>query len=209
MQADTRHTPGRIYGFVVVTLAVLVIGITYETVRRFLEEPAGTTEIAVADSETIPVQASLNASTAADRGKTELDPAQEPVSRSLLVKLMGIAGGIGLLTLLPSRKPAPPASDRTRVDDPEDLVRMSGLNLLGSILPGKKVTHKSPTARPPAQSGLTLLVSVGELILFAAVVGSIYACWVQPEIAEAFLRRPLDGYAFAVARVASDLTRLI
>ena len=182
---DTPQVPGRPYAFVVVLLAAFMVGLTVFALQAGL---------ATSESASLSPTAKTNIA----QNQTRPSFTASPLNREHLQRLAGIALGVAILSLIPSRKPTAPKSSQLT---PQLVSQSTGLPVLGSLFAGS-----TPGPSPQATRSSWLIrtmVSTSELILCTAFMMTLAACFTQPQLFAILRQNPLHGYVAAVAQLGN------
>ena len=209
MQRQANHkstplpVPKRIYTFTVVLLASLIVGISFVSIQSYLSANNSVTkersEVAPFSTRATNLSSESTLSVNNRAPKIALSPKQ-------LSTLLGIAAGIGLISLIPSRKPMDSTPIPVPVQDPSLVAERTGMPVLASLFPAAPEASQRTTT-PVKRGWLPTFVATCEIVLAVAVSILIFGSLSQTDILNAFIQNPLNGYANAVCHAMESVVR--
>ena len=187
--------PGRLYSFVVLALATIVVCIT---TAALLSSPKA--EVS-AETTTVPVVQTTESMEQGDSSNVS----ERTVSNRHLAYFLVASIFVGLVGMIPSR--AKESSKPEETVDAKALAAVAGLKLLGSVF--TKDAPVSIAGKRQKANWLSGIVFLCELVLCVAVVTSIYGCFAAKGISSVFVRNPFEAYALCVTQLAQAVAGLV
>ena len=203
MRATTSKTnsvsqPGRIYSFVVIALAALMIGISsLAIVEQIRSRDVPPSALASSSQE---IEVSILAS-------PHVLP--ETLPRERLPMVLGIAIVLGTLSFVPTRSQLVGVTSATR-RDATFVAKHSGMPVLATLFQDRQ---RMPLNSPPKsrESWLPAFVFVSETTLAVTLCIAVYGCLTRPDLPELcrlFLANPLDAYVHSLTHATNQLMGL-